>query len=284
MEIDRLPDLEAPTLIAAFQGWNDAGQGATTAVRYLIDTWHAKAFARMNADDYFVFTETRPTIRIVDGTSREMSWPSTQFHWRKNQPPVPDVVLLAGMEPNLRWAAFTGEIMDLARTLGARRIFTAGALLTDAVHTRPVPLTGFSTDPDVQEKFAARSITRSSYEGPTGIVGVLHDACRRAEMPAASIWAGTPYYLGGTPNPKTALGLLEALDDALGLSLNLTEMRSVVEEFEKQVSAAVPENPELQERIEMLERRYDEQPQEFPPAGTIIADLENFLRSQRDDG
>jgi predicted ATP-grasp superfamily ATP-dependent carboligase len=135
----------------------------------------------------------------------------------------------------------------------------------------------------VQEKFAARNITRSNYQGPTGIVGVLHDACRRAEMPAASVWAGTPYYLGGTPNPKTALGLLDALDDALGLALNLTEMRAVAEEFEKQVSAAVPENPELRERIEMLERRYDEQPQEFPPAGTIIADLENFLRKQRDD-
>ena len=279
-----MPDLETPTLIAAFQGWNDAGQGATTAVRYLIDTWHAKAFARLNADDYFVFSETRPTIRIVDGTSRELSWPSPQFHWRKNQPPVPDVVLMSGVEPNLRWSAFVTEIIDLAKTLGATRIVTAGALLTDAVHTRPVPLTGFSTDPDVQTKFSARNITRSNYEGPTGIVGVLHDACRRAEVPAASVWAGTPYYLGGTPNPKTALGLLDALDDALGLALNLTEMRAVAEEFEKQVSAAIPENPELQERIEMLERRYDEQPQEFPPAGTIIADLENFLRKQRDDG
>ncbi len=291
MEIDRAPALDAPNLIASFEGWNDAGRAATTAVRYLVDSWHAKAFARMDPEEYFSFTDTRPTVRIVDGTSREVRWPRIEFYWRKNQAPVPDAVLMPGIEPNLRWRAFCGEIIDLARSVGARRIVTLGALVTDAVHTRPVPLTGFSTEPDVQTKFAARQITRSNYEGPTGIVGVLHDACTKAQMPAASLWGASPYYLGSTPNPKTALALLEVLDDALSLQLNLAEMRTVADEFARQVSQAVQENAEIQEQIRALEQRYDERgaadepgAPEFPSTGAIIADLENYLRKQRGEG
>ncbi|MBF6600253.1 MAG: PAC2 family protein [Dehalococcoidia bacterium] len=290
MEIDRAPDLDAPNLIAAFEGWNDAGQAATTAVRYLIDTWHAKAFARLDPEEYFSFTDTRPTVRIVDGQSREVRWPRIEFYWRKNADPVADAILMPAPEPNLKWRTFCGEVIELARSLGARRIVTLGALVTDAVHTRPVPLTGFATDDAVQQKFAARQITRSSYEGPTGIVGVLHDACRKAEMPAVSLWGSSPYYLGATPNPKTALGLLDALDDALTLGLNLEEMRAVAGEFTEQVSRAVRENAEIQEQIRVLEERYDERGEqqrapapEFPPTGAIIADLENFLRKQRED-
>jgi len=292
MEIERAPDLDAPNLIASFEGWNDAGHAATTAVRYLIDTWHAKAFARLDPEEYFSFTDTRPTVRIVEGTSRELRWPKNEFSWRKNQPPVADAVLLPGVEPNLRWRSFCAEIIDLARSVGARRIVTLGALVTDAVHTRPVPLTGFSTDPDVQAKFSSRNIGRSSYEGPTGIVGALHDACTKAQMPAASLWGASPYYLGSTPNPKTALGLLEAIDDALELHLNLAEMQTVAEEFARQVSMAVRDNTEIQEQIRALEQRYDERgaeeqrrvPPEFPSTGAIISDLEDFLRKQREDG
>jgi proteasome assembly chaperone (PAC2) family protein len=292
MEIDRAPDLDAPNLIASFEGWNDAGQAATTAVRYLVDTWHAKAFARLDAEEYFSFTDTRPTVRIVEGTSRELRWPKNELSWRKNQPPVADAILLPGVEPNLKWRSFCAEIIDLARSLGARRIVTLGALVTDAVHTRPVPLTGFSTDPDVQAKFSARNIGRSSYEGPTGIVGALHDACTKAQMPAASLWGASPYYLGSTPNPKTALGLLEAVDDALDLHLNLGEMQTVAEEFANQVSLAVRDNAEIQEQIRALEERYDQRgaeeqqsrPPEFPSTGAIISDLEDFLRKQRGEG
>ena len=291
MEIERPPDLDAPNLIASFEGWNDAGQAATTAVRYLVDTWHAKAFARLDPEEYFSFTDTRPTVRIVEGTSRELRWPKNELHWRKNQPPVSDAILLPGVEPNLKWRSFCAEIIELARSMGARRIVTLGALVTDAVHTRPVPLTGFSTDPAVQAKFSARNIGRSSYEGPTGIVGALHDACTKAQMPAASLWGASPYYLGSTPNPKTALGLLEAIDDALELHLNLGEMQTVAEEFARQVSLAVRDNTEIQEQIRALEQRYDERgaeqqqaPPEFPSTGAIISDLEDFLRKQRGEG
>ena len=291
MEIEELPKLQAPNLIAAFQGWNDAGQSATTAVRYLVDTWHAERFAEIDPEEYFSFTDTRPSIRIVDGSQRELTWPKNEFFQFAGAGESPAAVLMIGSEPNLRWRTFCAEIIDLARAVGARRIVTMGSLITDAVHTRPVPLTGFSTDAMVQQTFASRGVSRSHYEGPTGIVGTLHNLTVRARIPAASLWAATPYYLGSTPNPKTALGLLEALDVALQLHLNLTELRSVAKEFEDQVSLAVRDNDEVSEQIRALEQKYDEQggrreapgqPQgELPEPGAIIADLENFLRDHR---
>jgi proteasome assembly chaperone (PAC2) family protein len=289
MDIEQIPELDRPNIIAAFQGWNDAGQSATTAVRYLVDSWKAESFAKIDPEEYFSFTDTRPTVRLVDGSQREMVWPKNEFFFYRGTDTSPAAVLLIGTEPNLKWRGFCGEITRLARSVGARRLVTLGSLVTDAVHTRPVPLTGFSTDDGVQTKLASRGITRSSYEGPTGIVGVLHDACLRAELPAASVWAATPYYLGGTPNPKTALGLLDALDDALELRLNLGELRIMADEFVRQVSLAVRDNEEIQQRIARLEDAQDAaggvtQPApELPPAGTIIADLESFLRQQRDD-
>ena len=289
MEIEQIPELDRPNVIAAFQGWNDAGQSATTAVRYLVDSWKAEPFAKMDPEEYYSFTDTRPTIRIVDGSQRELTWPKNEFFFYRGTDTSPAAVLLIGTEPNLKWRSYCSEITRLARSVGARRLVTLGSLVTDAVHTRAVPLTGFSTDPSVQTKLASRGITRSSYEGPTGVVGVLHDACLRAELPAASVWAATPYYLGGTPNPKTALGLLDALDDVLELRLNLGELRIVADEFVRQVSLAVRDNDEMQQRIRTLEEAYDAaggatRPQaELPPAGTIIADLESFLRQQRGD-
>jgi proteasome assembly chaperone (PAC2) family protein len=287
MEMDELPPNDERTnVIAAFQGWNDAGQAATTAVRYLIDQWGAKPFARLEVDEYFSFTDTRPQIRIVDGDQRELVWPSNEFYYFGGAQKTPPCVLLLGTEPNLRWQSFCREVIGLAETLGARRFVTMGALVADAVHTRPVPLTGFSTDAEVQRKFAARNVNRANYQGPTGIVGTLHNLTVKAQIPAASVWAATPYYLGSTPNPKTALGLLEAIDDALELNMNLTELRGVADEFAQQVSMAVKDNDEVKERIRILEQAYDEratseQSSELPESGAIIADLESCLRERR---
>jgi predicted ATP-grasp superfamily ATP-dependent carboligase len=289
MEIDQLPELDRPNVIAAFQGWNDAGQGATTAVRYLIESWKAERFAHIDAEEYFSFTDTRPHVRINEGTQRELVWPSNEFHFYPGSERSRAAVLMIGTEPNLKWRSFCGEVVRLAKSVGAQRLVTIGSLVTEAVHTRPVPLTGFATDEGVQVKLASRGIGRSSYEGPTGIVGALHDACLRAELPAVSLWAASPFYLGSTPNPKTALGLLDALDEVLELRINLAELRVVAEEFERQVSMAVRDNSEMQERIETLEAQYDAQggaierpgTSDFGPTGAIIADLERFLRKQR---
>lgn len=289
MEIEQLPELERPNVIAAFQGWNDAGQAATTAVRYLVEAWSAKKFAQIDPDEYYSFTDTRPTIRIVEGSSRELTWPGNEFFAFKGSGQTPAAVMMIGQEPNLKWRAFCGEVINLAHAVNARRIVTLGALITESVHTRPVPITGFSTESLVQNKFIAKSITRSSYEGPTGIVGVLHSACIAAEMPTASLWAGSPYYLGGTPNPKTALGLLETVDELFELNINLRELKVVAEEFERQVSMAVHDNAEIQERIQSLERAFDssatpQTPPQFPPTGALIDDLEQFLKRQREEG
>lgn len=287
MPIDNVPDIDRPNIIAAFGGWSDAGQAATTAVRYLIDAWKAEKFAELDPEDYFSFTDTRPIVRIVEGSQRELTWPRNELFAYAGDERTPPAVLLLGTEPNLKWRTFCTEITGLAHNVAARRVVTMGALITDSVHTRPVPLTGFATDEGVQRKLNARGINRSSYEGPTGIVGTLHNICLHAGLPTASIWAATPYYLGSTPNPKCALGLLDALDDALDLHLNLNEMQQVASEFERQVSMAVRDNDEVQERIRALESAWDdgnpqlEQTQELPPAGAILEDLESFLREQR---
>lgn len=289
--MDQLPpNGSPPNVIAAFQGWNDAGQAATTAVRYLIDTWHARPFARLDPEEYFSFSDTRPMIRIVEGDQRELVWPKNEFYYVGGSGDTPAAVLLIGTEPNLRWRGFCGEIIGLARRLNARRVVTLGALVTDAVHTRPVPLTGFSTDPEIAPRLLAHNVNRANYEGPTGIVGTLHNLCTTAGLTTVSIWAASPYYLGSTPNPKTALGLLDALDEALGLGLSLGELRDVSDEFARQVSLAVRDNAEVQERIRALEQAYDAQggrapqpPPDFPETGAIIADLETFLREQRAD-
>jgi proteasome assembly chaperone (PAC2) family protein len=287
MEIEDLPPNDERTnVIAAFQGWNDAGQAATTAVRYLIDQWGAKPFARLDSDEYFSYTDTRPQIRIVDGNQRELVWPTNEFYYFGGTGMTPPAVLLLGTEPNLRWKSFCQEVTGMAAMLSAQRVVTLGALVADAVHTRPVPLTGFSTDPDVQGKFVGRNVNRANYQGPTGIVGTLHNLTVHEGIPAASLWAATPYYLGSTPNPKTALGLLETIDDALDLRLNLNELRTVSDEFVQQVTMAVKDNDEVQERIRILEQAYDERgaPEptpDFPETGAIIADLESFLREKR---
>ena len=289
MEYTSRPALESPNVIAAFTGWNDAGQAATTAVRWLIDHWSAQPFASMDPEDYYSFTDTRPTIRIVEGSTREMQFPQSQFFAYAGSAPTPAAVLMVAAEPNLKWRTYCREVIALARDLGAQRIVTLGSLITDAVHTRPVPLTGWATEDPVRDKLVARSITRSNYEGPTGIVGTLHSFCLEADMPTASMWAASPYYLGATPNPKSALGLLDALDDALNLSLDLSDLRGVAGEFERQVTLAVRDNEEVRDQITRLEERYDaqaqeseqERPPQFPPTGRIIADLEQFLRTQR---
>ena len=292
MEIEQLPELDRPNVIAAFQGWNDAGQGATTALRYLIESWKAERFAHVDPEEYFSFTDTRPHVKISEGTQRELVWPSNEFFFSKGGDRIQPAVLMIGTEPNLRWRSFCGEVVRLARSLGAQRLVTMGSLVTEAVHTRPVPLTGFATDDAVQVKLASRAISRSSYEGPTGIVGALHDACQRAELPTASLWAASPFYLGSTPNPKTALGLLDALDEVLELRLNLADLRVVADEFARQVTMAVQDNPEMQERISTLEEQYDAAggvsepgpPPDFGSTGAIIADLESYLRKQRESG
>jgi proteasome assembly chaperone (PAC2) family protein len=188
LKLDELPELRRPAFIAAFRGWNDAGEAATLALRQLIDNWSAQPFAAIDPEEFFDFTVARPTIRVTEEGQRDLKWPPNSFFYHRRSDSDTDVVLFLGTEPHLKWRAFTETVLDLFRRLDGSRLMTLGALVAATTHTRPAPITGFATEGDLQRRLEKLTITRTRYEGPTGIVGALHDAFRRAEQPAASLW------------------------------------------------------------------------------------------------
>ena len=198
-------------MIAAFRGWNDGGQGASLAAGYLAKTWDARRFAEIDPEGFFDFQATRPHVRLEEGFTRRIDWPETVFYHARPEGMDRDAVLLLGVEPNLRWRTFSGLVVDFARELGVELFVTLGALLADVPHTREAPVTGSATDPTLVEQLGLQA---SRYEGPTGIVGVVHDACRRANIPSASLWAAVPHYVSLAPSPKAAAALCERLADA----------------------------------------------------------------------
>jgi len=290
LEIDELPALRRPTFVAAFRGWNDAGEAATLAVRHLIEAWEAKPFASIDPEEFFDFTVSRPMIRISEEGQRDLEWPQNRlfFHQRGDDADG-DVVLLLGTEPHLKWRTFTGMVRDLFRKLGGARLVTLGALVAATTHTRPLPITGFSTEEGLVGRLEGLTISRARYEGPTGIVGTLHDALRRAELSAASLWVGLPPYLGDTANPRGALTLLEAMDRLFGFVPDTSALVEASKSLDEQVDAALANNVEMRTYLAELERRIDSGVTEaatpdFPPAGDLIGDLEAYLRRQRQGG
>src|SRR5665213_3179535 len=212
LQIDERPTLEHPVLIAAFRGWNDGGQGASLAGAYLAQAWAAQRFAQIDAENFYDFQATRPMVSLVDGEQRQVDWPENTFL----HAPLPgagrDAVILLGVEPNLRWRTFCGHVTGLARELNVELVITLGSLLADVPHTRPAPVTGSATDPELIERLGLQA---SRYEGPTGIVGVLHDACNEAGIASASLWAAVPHYVSLTPSPRAAKALVDRLADLL---------------------------------------------------------------------
>ena len=208
LRIHSRPELEKPVLLAAFRGWNDGAQAASLAAGYLAKTWDAEQFAEIDPEDFFDFQATRPHVSLEDGLTRRIEWPETGFYHARPEGLDRDVVLLLGIEPNLRWRTFTELVVGLATELEVELMITLGALLADVPHTRPAPVTGSATDSELVERLG---LSASRYEGPTGIVGVLHDACREAGIPSASLWAAVPHYVSLTPSPRAAVALCERL-------------------------------------------------------------------------
>src|SRR5262245_29792341 len=211
------PELDRPVLIAAFRGWNDGGQGASLAGGYLAKQWQAERFAEIDPENFYDFQATRPHVSLVDGTTRQIDWPENAFYHGKISGRPRDAVLLLGVEPNLRWRTFATLVTDLARDLGVELVITLGSLLADVPHTRPSPVTGSATDPALVEQLGLQT---SRYEGPTGMVGVVHDACNRANIPSASLWAAVPHYVSLAPSPKAASALCARLADLLGAEID----------------------------------------------------------------
>jgi len=275
----------------AFAGWNDAAQAATSAVRFLIKEWSAQPFASFDPEELFDFTSTRPHVRLDADLQRELEWPSNRFFYHADPGLERDVVLLLGTEPHLKWRTFTRAVLELAERCGVSLVISLGALLADTAHSRPVPLTGFATDPGLAERLGRQGITSSRYEGPTGIVGVLHDAFRRQGLPSASLWAAAPHYLGTTPNPKATAALLRTLDGLFSFHLDLRDLDEAAEHFERQVAEILGSNPEIAAYVQELEQRADASVEERPgdesaelPSGeTMVRELEEFLRHRREE-
>jgi proteasome assembly chaperone (PAC2) family protein len=277
LQIDRRPTLRRPVLVAAFRGWNDGAQGATLAAGYLAQTWSARRFASVDPEEFYDFQATRPHVALVEGMTRRIDWPENAFYHAEVADADRDVVLLLGIEPNLRWRTFTGEIVGLAEELGIELVVTLGALLADVPHTRPAPVTGSASDPELVRELG---LAASRYEGPTGIVGVLHDACRRAGMPSASLWAAVPHYASLAASPKAALALARRFTDLLGTEVDLADLERAAEAYERQVSEAVSQDEETEAYVQELERRRDTLGDELdvPSGDALAAELTRFLR------
>ena len=282
LRIERLPQLEQPVMVCAFRGWNDGGQGASLACSYLSRAWHAEAFADIDPEEFFDFQMTRPTVtRVADG--RRIEWPENSFlHARVGSGGgARDAVLLLGTEPSLRWKAFGGLIARLAADLDVSMLVTLGSLPADVPHTRPAPVTASATDPELLEQLG---ISPSRYEGPTGVVGVLLDACREAAIPSVSLWAAVPHYVQLTPSPRAAKALCDRLAELLDLPIDTTELAEASEAYIQQVSEAVAADEETAAYVDELESRVEELDEELPSGDTLAAELTRYLREREQDG
>ena len=264
-------------LVAAFRGWNDGAQGASLAASFLAQAWQARRFADIDPEEFFDFQATRPHVALEDGLTRRIDWPESAFYHASIPGLERDAVLALGIEPNLRWRTFSEEVVELARDLGVELVVTLGALLADVPHTRPAPVTGSASDPKLVEELGLAS---SRYEGPTGIVGVVHDACRRAELPSASLWAAVPHYASLAASPKAALALCLRLADLLGTEFDLGDLERASSAYEAQVSEAVASDEETEAYVQQLEERRDALGDELdmPSGETLAAELTRFLR------
>jgi predicted ATP-grasp superfamily ATP-dependent carboligase len=283
---ERRPDgLRAPALICAFKGWNDAGESATSALTFLAGSLGAEPFAVIDPEDFVDFQSTRPMVRLVDGVSRKIEWPDFEIHAARVPRAPRDLVLLSGPEPAMRWRGFSRVVVDLAEALGVQLVVLLGALLADVPHSRPVSVTAHASDPGLIERL---SLSAPTYEGPTGIVGVLHQACQDAGLPAASLWAAVPHYVAVAPNPKGALALLRRLESLVGVTVDALELEDAASDYERQVSRAVELDPDVQAFVERLERAADEEsgrpdPGTLPSGDVLAREFQRFLRQRGEE-
>lgn len=293
------PDLRNPVMIAAFAGWNDAAQSATSAVRFLLRRWSAHRFGEIEPDEFFDFTQTRPTVHIVDGALRQIEWPATEWFYHRDHSEERDWILLLGVEPQLRWKSFVSSILAVCTELGVKTLVTLGGLLADVPHTVPTRVIGLSNDAAWAARLQRLDAQPSAYEGPTGIVGVLSVIAGERGLRTASIWGSVPMYLSAIPNPRVTLSLLQRLDGLLDLNVSLGELEDMSRQFDRHVADVVANNPQVATYVQQLEEKERNpttgQPAEaappttgkldLPGGQTLVEDIEEFLRrQQRDEG
>jgi proteasome assembly chaperone (PAC2) family protein len=283
LRFESRPELDRPVMIAAFRGWNDGGQGASLAGAYLARAWAATEFASIDPENFYDFQATRPMVSLVEGESRQVDWPENTFLHAPMPGSGRDAIILLGVEPNLRWRTFSELITGVAHDFGAELVLTLGSLLADVPHTRPSPVTGSATDPELIDQLGLQA---SRYEGPTGMVGVLHDACSRAGLKSASLWAAVPHYVSLTPSPRAAKALVDRLADLLDADIDTAELDEAADSYAHQVSEAVAADDETQSYVQDLERRVDELGDEtdLPSGDALAAELTRFLRERENGG
>jgi proteasome assembly chaperone (PAC2) family protein len=278
------PELRAPILVCSFRGWNDAAGAASTALATLAGSLDSELVAAVDPEEFFDFQANRPTISLEEGQTRRIDWPANSLIAASAASAERDLVLLDGTEPNLRWRSFSEAIASAAERMGVEMVITLGALLAEVAHTLPVPITGLASDEDLVEEL---DLSRSTYEGPTGIVGVVHDVCRQRGMSSASLWAAVPHYVAAVPNPKAALALLRRLEALTGIAVDASELEEETESYEDQVGRAVAANPEIEELVTRIEEQQAEQLVEegsdLPSADSIAREFQRFLRQRGDD-
>ena len=279
LEFEEVPELDDPVLIAAFEGWNDAGEAATGAVRHLAETWDAKVIAAFDPEDYYDLQVNRPRV-VIEGSRRRLSWPTTRILVATDTGLDRDVVLVQGIEPSLRWRTFSVELLELAHQLGVSTIITVGALLAEVPHTRPIPVTATSDDEAVMHR---HDLETSRYEGPTGIVGVLGQLASDAGVPTMSVWAAVPHYAGGSPSPKATLALLGRIESLLGLTIPHGDLEETARAWERGVNELAETDDEVAEYVESLEEAQDTA--ELPEASgdAIAREFERYLRGKDQD-
>jgi proteasome assembly chaperone (PAC2) family protein len=277
------PSLRDPIIVCAFKGWNDAGEAASAAVQFLCEAFDAEPIAAIDPEDYYDFTAVRPTVRLIEGRSRAIDWPENSFHAARVPSADRDLIMLRGVEPSLRWKAFCADIDHVADRTGAKMIVTLGALLADVPHSRPVGITGLASADGLVERLG---FDRTNYEGPTGIVGVLHATSANQGMESVSLWAPVPHYVAATPNPKAALALVRGFEGIAGIVVDATRLEEASEDYDRQVSAAVASDPDVKAFVERLEEMADEiseeerSEQQLPSGDVIAREFQRFLRQR----
>jgi len=274
-EFDGLPVLRNPVAIAAFEGWNDAADSSTAAVEHLEQVWTSRPVTALDPEDFYDFQVNRPIVSMAEGETRNIEWPTTRFSVATPPGTERDVLLIRGIEPSMRWRTFCGEILELCHSLEVNRVVLLGALLADVPYTRPLPISGSAANRDAAERF---NLTPTRYDGPTGIVGVLHEACTRAELDALSFWVHVPHYANNPPCPKATLALLHRVEDVLDLPVPMMDLAEESAEWEERLRAAAEQDAELAEYVRELEERVGDEGMQPLSGDEIAQEFEKYLR------
>ena len=275
-----LPELHDAVIIAAFEGWNDAADAASDALDHLDAIWSARPIIEIDDESYYDYQVNRPVIRQVDGVTRELVWPSMQISHCRPPGSDRDIVLMHGVEPNMRWRSFCAELLTIADKLNVDTVVILGALLADTPHTRPVPVSGAAYSAESAKFFG---LEESRYEGPTGIAGVFQDACVAAGIPAVTFWAAVPHYVSQPPSPKATVALLRRVEEVLDIEVPLADLPAQAEEWELAVSEMAADDEEIADSVASLEQRGDSQIDVNEALSkidgdTLAADFERYLR------